>query len=317
MKKLNRIILWMAILPFLFVMSCKDEDPAPVDAFSIMTDYMVANNMDLPDVLDGWITARPATDAELPAFVSSHYIMDLRSADDFAAGHIEGALNTTLVKVVADAANSGGKQILLVCYTGQTAAHATVALRLSGYANAQVLKWGMSGWNASLDHWSGGTGSAAKASGNWTMDGTADVATYDYPTITSTSTDGATILAERVAAMTSKGFQGIASSEVYGNPSNYLINNFWDQASIDKYGNISGAHKINPLSLAGGEFKHYDPAATNVTYCWTGQTSSMVTAYLTVLGYNAKSLKFGVNSMIYDDMQEHKWSVPTVDYPLK
>ncbi|NQT97529.1 MAG: hypothetical protein HQ562_07290 [Candidatus Marinimicrobia bacterium] len=47
----------------------------------------------------------------------------------------------------------------------------------------------------------------------------------------------------------------------------------------------------------------------NVPYCWTGQTSALVTAWLTVLGYDAKSLKFGVNSMIYDDLAEaKKWS---------
>ena len=39
----------------------------------------------------------------------------------------------------------------------------------------------------------------------------------------------------------------------------------------------------------------------------------MVTAYLTVLGYDAKSLKFGSNSMIYDDLLGHKWGA-SMDY---
>lgn len=323
MKKLNRIILLMAILPFLFVVSCKDDDPAPaVDSFSIMSDYLVANDLDLDDVLGAvggsWITARPATIDELSGFLSSRYVMDLRGSTDFNTGHIEGAVNTTLTTIVADAANSGGKQILVVCYSGQTAGHATVALRLSGYSNAQVLKWGMSGWTAEAgyDKWSGATSSEAKASGNWTMDGTGNLGTYDYPTLSSTSSDGATILAERVDVMLDKGFQGEASNLVYGTPANYHINNYWDQASVDLYGNISGAYRISPLTLANDELKAYNPAATNITYCWTGQTSSMVTAYLTVLGYNAKSLKNGVNSMIYDDLQGHKWAPPASNYPV-
>ena len=46
----------------------------------------------------------------------------------------------------------------------------------------------------------------------------------------------------------------------------------------------------------------------NVIYCWTGQTSALVMAYLRVLGYDAVSLKFGANSMIYDELTAHKWT---------
>jgi len=39
----------------------------------------------------------------------------------------------------------------------------------------------------------------------------------------------------------------------------------------------------------------------------------MITAYLNVLGYNAKSLKFGSNAMIHDNLLAHKW---TADLPM-
>ena len=39
-----------------------------------------------------------------------------------------------------------------------------------------------------------------------------------------------------------------------------------------------------------------------VVYCYTGQTSGFVTAYLNVLGYDVKSLLFGTNGMIYNSM---------------
>jgi 3-mercaptopyruvate sulfurtransferase SseA len=35
--------------------------------------------------------------------------------------------------------------------------------------------------------------------------------------------------------------------------------------------------------LSVGEINNLDPSKTVVTYCWTGQTSSMITAYLNVL----------------------------------
>jgi rhodanese-related sulfurtransferase len=330
MKQFKKIIFLMAILPFLFIASCKDDDPAPVNpieetTFTVLADYLVENNLDMDDVVSGWITARPTnedgsakTETEIDAWTAGFDIFDIRQAVHYDEGHIKNAVNSSLGAIVADAANTT-KPILVVCYSGQSAAHAVVALRLSGYPDTKTLKWGMSGWTREneCDKWTGATKSEAIASGNWVSDVTVQPSTYDYPTLTSTSTDGATILAERVAAMTAKGFQGIASSDVYGTPANYHINNFWTQGDVDTYGIISGAYLVNPLTLANGEIKAYDPDATNVTYCWTGQTSSMVTAYLTVLGYEATSLKNGVNSMIYDDLQTHKWTTLTFDYHVQ
>jgi filamentous hemagglutinin family protein len=39
-----------------------------------------------------------------------------------------------------------------------------------------------------------------------------------------------------------------------------------------------------------------------VIYCYTGQTSAYLTGYLRVLGYDARSLLFGANGMIFDKM---------------
>ena len=72
-------------------------------------------------------------------------------------------------------------------------------------------------------------------------------------------------------------------------------------------------HSLNKTSFIPLNLENLDPDAEVVSYCWTGQTSSMLTAYLTNLGYNAKSLKFGVNSIIYDDLIGHKWSA-SMDY---
>jgi len=65
---------------------------------------------------------------------------------------------------------------------------------------------------------------------------------------------------------------------------------------------------LKPMSFADGNISSLNPDGTVVTYCWTGQTSSMVTAYLSVLGYDAKSLKFGTNGMIHSTLESHKWS---------
>lgn len=298
-----------------------NDDQRVEDAeFQTLTTYMADNGMDLPDVLTGWIIT-PAdvnaaqTDAD-PA--NDFYIIDIRNSADYAAGHIDGAVNCALGDILDTAANAGGKTIVVCCYTGQSAAHAVIALRLSNYADAKTMKWGMSGWHSTLDKWTSNIGSDGSTNANWVAapGNPAEAMEFDDPNLEVTATDGAGMLAERVEAMLNGGFQGIANADVLGAPTDYFINNFWDEADVDHYGHIKTAFRIKPLTIAGGEMKNLNPEKTVVTYCWTGQTSSMITAYLTVLGYDAKSLKFGANGMIYDDLTSHKWSAPSTDLPL-
>jgi len=325
MKKITKILLGLLIVPFLMLHACKkDPPPAPdVDpslSFKTLKTYLIANNMDIPSILTDWITTADAVNTLMidGDNTNDYYIIDLRSATDYDGGHIPGAVNATLGTLLNQASSSGGKPILLVCYTGQTASHAAVALRLSGYPTAKVLKWGMAGWNSNYKgSWDGGTGDAGAT--NWTAapGNIAGNNTHTDPAYTTTATDGAGILSERVAAMLAGGFKGIAAATVTATPSNYFINNYWGDTDVQHYGHITGAYRILPLSLAGGEYANLDASKPIVTYCWTGQTSSMITAYLTVLGYDAYSLKFGANSLIYSALESHKWAdTETRDYPV-
>jgi rhodanese-related sulfurtransferase len=315
-KALLKYLIALLIIPAFLLVGCKgdddDDDTPETPKFEILKQYLVDNNMDITDVVNAWITDAATVNGN----EASYYIMDLRSATDYAAGHIQGAVNVTLANVVSEAQNAGGKPILVVCYTGQTAGHATVALRLSGYADAKVLKWGMSGWNSSCDKWTANVSDTAIGHANWVTTATATVNTYDDPVITTSATDGATILAERVNKLLTDGFQGVNGIDVLTTPTNYFINNYWAEADVNTYGHIDGAYRIMPLSLAGGEYKNLDPNQTVVTYCWTGQTSSMMTAYLYVIGYQSKSLKFGVNSMIHANLTGHNWTGTPTDLPL-
>lgn len=323
MKKYFIYTLLVAFIATFSFTSCKDEGTQvdPTNAYETLTTYMESNGMDLPDVLNGWITARPADIADVPNFVSTYDIFDVRGADDYAAGHIQGAINVTYANVLEKAATTT-KPILVVCYTGQSAGHFVVALRLSGYSDAKVLKWGMSGWTAANSGpWAGNSGATNGVIGvgnaNWTLPASlASTGTFDSPTITTNETEGAAILAERVQTLLTEKFKGTPSQTILDNPNNYFINNYWAQTDVDHYGHISGAYRIQPLSIAGGQLSNLDASKTICTYCWTGQTSSMITAYLTVLGFNSTSLKFGANSMIYSELESHKYSVPSVDFPV-
>lgn len=322
MEKFLKYFMIVLFASAVFVTGCSDDDddnPNPTTptttTYDLLTDYLVSNNMDVDIVLGEWITS---AESIFNGGLENFHIIDIRGEADYNDGHIEGAINSTLGGILA-AAEGSTKPIIVVCYTGQTAGHAVMALRLSGYADAKVLKWGMSGWNnATSGPWAGNTGDAAIGNASWIPAPGSLKASEEYalPTIESTSTDGATILAERVAYMLENGFKGVANSAVLDNPANYFINNFWALSDVEHYGHISGAYRIQPFTLAAGNDKNLDPSKQVVTYCWTGQTSSMMTAYLTVLGYDAASLKFGANGMIFSNLESHQYTVPADDYPL-
>ena len=262
-----------------------------------------------------------ATQRDRPGIYDDYYVMDLRGADykpangviDYDDGHIEGAVLTSSATIIADAAAADGKPIIVVCWTGQSAGFNTMALRLSGY-DAKVLKYGMSGWHTDFDLWSGNINTID--TDNWVAapGAIAEDMTYEMPDLVVSGETGEEILAERVAAMLAGGFKGVKAindgAGVLEVPENFFINNFWAAADVETYGNIVGSHRIKPLVL-----ENLDPDEQIVTYCWTSMTSSVVSAYLIVLGYDAASLRFGVNGMIYDNLAEAKQWHGSTDLP--
>ncbi len=305
MKKLSIYLLLFFIVPTFVFTGCKDEETVE-PAIQVLTKYLTENGKDLPEIIyyhpptgDGiiFVTAPPATDADVPAFVENKYIIDIRSAADFAAGHITGAHNVAFTDILNEASNAGSKRILVVCYTGQTACYATSLLRLYGYPDAQALKWGMSGWNAQFDKWTSNCSDIAQNHNNWSTAAAPQNVKYDAPVLSESSTDGETILKQRVEAVVAAGFKTVPGSDVLESPANYFINNYFSDADYTAFGHIDGAYRINPLSIADDLIYYLDPSKKVVTYCYTGQTSAVITAYLNVLGYDAYSLLFGMNGL--------------------
>ena len=77
-------------------------------------------------------------------------IISLRSAEDYAKGHIPGAVNMSVTELFTLdnlATVPPDRDVVLVCYTGQTAGQATSALNMLGY-EAYSLLFGMSSWTS-------------------------------------------------------------------------------------------------------------------------------------------------------------------------
>ena len=242
------------------------------------------------------------------------YIIDIRSQADYDVAHIDGAVNVADKDVLTHLEGvdvSGYSEISIVCYTGQTAGWVTSLLRLLGYDNVYSMKWGMSSWNADFSaKWQDNIGSSRSV--QFTATASPKGPAGDLPTI---NTGGATpqeILEARVDAVFAEGFAEAKTSHttVYQTLTDFYIVNYWPEADYTGMKHIEGAIQYTPKAdLASATFLNTLPTdKTVVVYCYTGQTSANMAAYLRVLGYDAVSLVFGANGMIYNDMTKSKWS---------
>jgi rhodanese-related sulfurtransferase len=307
--KTNKILYFLLIAAFaIFIVGCeKDEE---VDQFDELTSYMEENGLDLPEMLTSW-TITAATINGNPA---GYFIMDIRSADTYNTGHIPGAHNVSLADVVQYEAdnNNGALPVVVTCYTGHSAGHAVMALRLSGVTTAKSLVWGMSSWHSDFNSWDSKIGNKADDyPGSW-VEGDAPPALPSYSTSPNLDTgleDGAAILDYQLENYVLDGLNGVNNTDVLASPESYNIYNYWAESDWDKYGHIDGAYQVTPGTFGLDNLDILDRDATNVFYCWSGQTASLIAAWLNALGYDAQTLKFSANGMIYDKLEGHKWGV--------
>jgi rhodanese-related sulfurtransferase len=82
------------------------------------------------------------------ANLTARHIVDIRQATDYAAGHIKGAVNVPYAALFDEKTISQlpvDRPLLLVCYTGQSAAIATALLSALGY-DVLSMCFGMAAW---------------------------------------------------------------------------------------------------------------------------------------------------------------------------
>ncbi len=303
MKKFFQFFAILSIGTLFIFSSCKDDAVGPqVSEFDTLVSYMAQNNLDFGDYLSGWVVpGSKLTVDENDYSVADYFVIDIRSQEDFNAGHIKNAVNTTLGNILTTAEQANGDPILVVCYTGQTAGRAVGALRLVGY-NAQSLKWGMSGWNSNFaGKWNANAGDYTHT--NWVTSGDPlPNGNFEAPEIRTGFSDGADILRARVEYMLTKTDWGIKKDALLDNSSNYFVNNKWSESSWSAYGHVKDAYRLDEQISLGG-LKYFNPDATIVNYCYTGQTSAISNMWFDVLGYDTKSLLFGANGIVHTQLQ--------------
>ncbi len=312
-KLLKNYAVLLLILPLLvFTQACSDDDDDPVtpttqESALLLAELEGANGDYLNTACPAIVTAQMVY--ENVTGPDTWYVIDIRAADAYASGHVPGAVNVTRADLLTHAAANdiaSKEKVVIVCYSGQSAAWSTAILRMSGYTNVFSMKYGMSSWHPDFDTISSKTGSDYL--GQFIKDpAPAKPAAGDLPEINTGLSTGAEILAARVAAVHADDYGAAATSAstVFAAPDQYFILNYWGDGDYTGIGHFPGAYQYTPkVDLSSSTFLKTLPTdKTIAVYCYTGQTSANVAAILRVLGYDAKSVSFGTQGMIWQDMK--------------
>lgn len=216
--------------------------------------------------------------ARVDANDSTMVVIDIRKAEDYAKGHIKGAVNIPfgkvheyLDKLPAD------KELIVACYTGQTAGQTVAIMNMYGY-NARSLNLGFdAGW---------------VKKNNFPVDTTSN----ELPAnVTPAKPDAniAKILKDYFANMPAD-VHKINSADLQK-----LIDNGDDIQIVDlrKPEDFAKGHVKNAINIPFGEVnKNFGKFSTDkpvIIYCYTGQTAGQTVAVLNVLGIDARSVHAG------------------------
>jgi rhodanese-related sulfurtransferase len=241
-------------------------------------------------------------------------VIDIRKEADYNLGHIKGAVNVTINDIV-DYYKSNNleskKLVVITCYSGQGAGFATTLLRLLGYSNVKDLLWGMCSWNSTTSsYWTSAINNSRAAQFKTTANPKAS--SGDLPTLNTSETSGENILLSRIQTLLSSsdplGDVKVSSDAVYSNLNNYYIINYWSEEDYN-WGHIDGAIQYTPKEslFLETDLTTLPTDKTIAVYCYTGHISAQVAGYLRTLGYDAKTIVFGVNGMAYDAMPGTKF----------
>ncbi|MFC2106837.1 rhodanese-like domain-containing protein [Bacteroidota bacterium] len=314
--KQTKFLWYLLVFAIVFATACKKDDdnsssPTPtINESEVLVKYLESPNSplgkdyvnsDMPSIM-------PASEVKTLNATGQVYIIDIRSDADFVLGHIENAVNVPFGDVLNHIKNvdlSAYSKVAIVCYTGQTAGYVACILRLLGYDKVYSLKWGMCSWNDFF---------AAKWNDNMKNDYATQFTATDapkgpmgsLPTLSTGISSGQEILEARIASLFADGFTpaAVTRTAVFGNLSNYYILNYWPENHYLDPGHIPGAIQYTPKQSIkyDVDLKTLPTDKTIAVYCYTGQNSANLAAYLRLLGYDAQSILYGTNGMIYDKM---------------
>ncbi|GEM_PF-266181 len=270
-----------------------------------------------------------------PADVLSHLndwlLIDIRSPEAYAAGHINGAYNVSKDKVIDFLKNkkkaAAYEKVIFICYSGQMASYVTGITRYAGFDNTYVMLYGMAGWNSKFsDIMKKGYGNRYPEMLARAGNEKKKISTEKHEVIHNQSIDlkklpklasklPATLIGERAQKLLAQKRPDflLKADEFFpdykNNPDKYYPIFYLNKA---KYyvAHIKNAELYTSRKDLSPDQKltQLPTDKTVVVYCKTGHTGGNATAYLNMLGYSAKNLMFGASSFMFDLWKKQEWT---------
>ncbi len=215
------------------------------------------------------------------------FILDIRSAEDYAAGHLKGAYNVPYLEVGNYLEQlPDDVEIFVQCYTGQTSSQTVALLNIAGKFATNVQKGfknGVSqveGYEEAIT-----TEAAALPEGNYPVDDAIEEAIKAYYAEAGSNTfKSFNISVEQVKELVDAGSTDYTILSVR-------------QAADYEAGHVQGAINIPFGAGMQEQFESLIPKDKPViVYCYTGQTASQTVAVLRMLGYEAYNMSQGITN---------------------
>jgi rhodanese-related sulfurtransferase len=259
------------------------------------------------------------------------FILSVRKPEDYAKGHIPGAVNIPWQSVAETdslAKLPDDNQIVVYCYTGHTGQIATTVLNLLGY-DAINLKFGMMGWtkdDAVLNTKRFGPG-AGQQDYRLETEPNEATETYDFPTMSTGGESDFEIV--RLAAdnwLKNAESPIISADTVFENINDGDESNDYFVLSVRKpehyaLGHVPGAVNISWKEVAQSDNLALLPPDQPISpYCYTGHTGMVAATILGVMGYDTHNIKYGMMGWTTDDevLATDRFDAATQpDYPLE
>lgn len=317
MRKLSIILVIMLLPATLLISSFKEPSTSsnnlnPPNEFETLLSFLETNrdfiNTDAAPALV------PADEVKKNSKNPKYHIIDIRTATWFEYGHVKNAANVQPADLLNHFQNSitpsEYDKIVLICYSGQSAAYFSGLLRIAGYDNVYSMNWGMSSWrvdfaeNSWLKNTSDDFNAKLETSSN------EKAAKGAAPAISTGKSEGEAILMDRLEQAFATPYKEsiVKASAVFEQPNDYYI---IDYNGAERYalGHIPQAVQYDPKgSLSSSNDLLTIPTDKRVlVYGPTGQETAYVVAYLNILGYDAGNLAYGGNSFMHKTLKENNW----------